>query len=268
MGSGKTHLARKPSPPRPGDEGQENTFRHKLEEVKKSRSVGVVAGVDPVGRGGGPGFGVGGVGAVKERRVIINGKPALAMHGDWALMRSNSSGKLYFFNVKTSVNTWRRPKEWPSKLKAKPVVVSGNVGFAAAKQPPPNHHPQVSRVQPPLTTATAGASSKSKVGFPEDIVVGKSAATTPAVVPEENGGTQHVGPNKFSMKIPAKSSAGVPALKVAKNQPIITQGRGRTLRTFDAFKTPPKSTCLKFLRETFTHYMMSNCGGIPLIPLV
>ena len=33
-----------------------------------------------------------------KRRVVINGKPALDMHGDWALMQS-SSGKQYYFNV-------------------------------------------------------------------------------------------------------------------------------------------------------------------------
>ena len=34
-----------------------------------------------------------------KRKVVINGKPALDMHGDWALMQS-SSGKKYYFNVK------------------------------------------------------------------------------------------------------------------------------------------------------------------------
>merc|ERR1719400_2912537 len=48
-----------------------------------------------------------------KRRVVINGKPALDMHGDWALMQS-SSGKQYYFNVKTMINTWVKPKEWPT----------------------------------------------------------------------------------------------------------------------------------------------------------
>ena len=40
-----------------------------------------------------------------RRNVVINGKPALDMHGDWALMQS-SSGKQYFFNVKVCYGSY------------------------------------------------------------------------------------------------------------------------------------------------------------------
>ena len=36
---------------------------------------------------------------------MINGKPALDMYGDWALMQS-SSGKQYFFNVKVGYKSY------------------------------------------------------------------------------------------------------------------------------------------------------------------
>ena len=36
---------------------------------------------------------------------MINGKPALDMYGDWALMQS-SSGKQYFFNVKVCYESY------------------------------------------------------------------------------------------------------------------------------------------------------------------
>ena len=78
---------------------QELTFRQKLEEVKRLRNSGQSAntGADaprPVQQQAKP-------------KVLINGKEALAMHGDWALMES-SSGRKYFFNVKTMVNQWTK----------------------------------------------------------------------------------------------------------------------------------------------------------------
>ena len=47
----------------------------------------------------------------ERRRVIVNGKPSLAICGDWALFAS-SSGRQYYFNLKTLVNQWHRPPEW------------------------------------------------------------------------------------------------------------------------------------------------------------
>lgn len=124
-------LLKCPSPPRPGQETQvllvcwsvshaifqfyatawrfqELTFRQKLEEVKRLRSSGL-----PTNAGAprqttsksGPAPLPAPVPA--KPKVLINGKEALAMHGDWALMES-SSGRKYFFNVKTMVNQWTR----------------------------------------------------------------------------------------------------------------------------------------------------------------
>lgn len=45
------------------------------------------------------------------RRVIVNGKPSLALCGDWALFLS-SAGRPYFFNLRTLVNQWEKPAEW------------------------------------------------------------------------------------------------------------------------------------------------------------
>ncbi len=45
------------------------------------------------------------------RRVIVNGKPSLAICGDWALFLS-SAGRPYFFNLRTLVNQWEKPAEW------------------------------------------------------------------------------------------------------------------------------------------------------------
>jgi len=112
-GKSKTALLKCPSPPRPGQETQELTFRQKLEEIKRQRlAKNAPASAGPSGGGaGGP--------TKASKKVMINGKEALAMHGDWALMKS-SSGKKYFFNIKTMVNQWTKPKEWPAKSKAAP----------------------------------------------------------------------------------------------------------------------------------------------------
>jgi hypothetical protein len=43
--------------------------------------------------------------------VIVNGKPSLAICGDWALFAS-SSGRHYYFNLKPWVNQWQKPADW------------------------------------------------------------------------------------------------------------------------------------------------------------
>ena len=47
----------------------------------------------------------------EKPKLIVNGKPALDVQGDWALFQS-SSGKKYFFNIKTLVNQWTKPHGW------------------------------------------------------------------------------------------------------------------------------------------------------------
>merc|ERR1711874_126263 len=88
----KSKLVRKPSPTRPE---AEDAFRRKLEEIKKIRQKqNNNADNKPV-----------------RKKVVVNGKPALDVQGDWALF-SSSSGKKYFFNLKTMTNQWSKPAEW------------------------------------------------------------------------------------------------------------------------------------------------------------
>ncbi len=133
---------RRPSPPRAE---QEETFRQKLREVKRLREAGTL-GVrnqaptqsaaqsveQPVAaqlstQNVGQAMAVSGdqpltqsvmqpvsqpapVPAVR-RKVIINGKPAQKLLGDWALMLS-SRGRPYYFHLKTQVSQWLEPPEW------------------------------------------------------------------------------------------------------------------------------------------------------------
>ena len=85
----KAKQVRKASPPRPESE---DTFRKKLEEIKKMRQK---QSNEP-----------------SKPKVIVNGKPALEVQGDWALFFSSSKGKKYYFNLKTAVNQWTKPKNW------------------------------------------------------------------------------------------------------------------------------------------------------------
>merc|ERR1711862_119650 len=102
----KSKLVRKPSPPRPE---AEDTFRRKLEEIKKIRQK------------------QNNNSANAKKKVIVNGKPAIDVQGDWALF-SSSSGKKYFFNLKTLVNQWTKPAGWVEEgqiQKAKPPLPPG-----------------------------------------------------------------------------------------------------------------------------------------------
>ena len=85
----KAKLVRKASPSR---QESEDTFRKKLEEIKKMRQQHSNEPSKP--------------------KVIVNGKPALEVQGDWALFFSASKGKKYYFNLKTQVNQWTKPKTW------------------------------------------------------------------------------------------------------------------------------------------------------------
>ena len=85
----KLKLVRKPSPPRPE---AEDTFRRKLEEIKKIRQKQ-------------------NNNSSVKKKVIVNGKPALDVQGEWALFQS-SKGRKYFFNLKTLENQWTKPASW------------------------------------------------------------------------------------------------------------------------------------------------------------
>lgn len=84
----KSKQVRKASPPR---QDSEDTFRKKLDEIKKMRNKHTNEA---------------------KTKVIVNGKPALEVQGDWALFFSASKGKKYYFNLKTLVNQWTKPDGW------------------------------------------------------------------------------------------------------------------------------------------------------------
>ena len=95
----KSKLVRKPSPTRPE---AEDAFRKKLEEIKKIRQQQ-------------------NNNAVRKKVIkIVNGKPTLDVQGDWALFQS-SSGKKYFFNMKTMTNQWTKPDGWIEEGQTKPT---------------------------------------------------------------------------------------------------------------------------------------------------
>lgn len=119
----KTSSARKPSPPRPGQTDAEKTFLQKLEEIKRMRASTTPAPV------------------AERRRVIVNGKPSLAISGDWALFAS-SSGRQYYFNLKTLVNQWHRPPEWCD-------VLAGISAGGSDPPPPPNQTSVAGSDRPP-----------------------------------------------------------------------------------------------------------------------
>ena len=105
--------ARKPSPPRPDGSNAEKTFQQKLDEIKRLRAnTSTTPAPLP-----------------ELRRVIVNGKPSLAISGDWALFAS-SSGRQYYFNLKSLVNQWHRPPEWCD-------AATGNAKGNGAKATPP-----------------------------------------------------------------------------------------------------------------------------------
>ena len=119
--AGKSKLVRKASPPRPQ---AEDTFRRKLEEIKKMRQLQSNQNFEK-----------------PKKKVVINGKPAMDVQGDWALF-SSSSGKKYFFNLKTLTNQWTKPTDWIDENDAKnPPLPSSSVnvtsGISGAPPPPP-----------------------------------------------------------------------------------------------------------------------------------
>jgi len=118
----KSKLVRKPSPTRPE---AEDAFRRKLEEIKKIRQKQN--------------------NNAERKKVIkiVNGKPTLDVQGDWALFQS-SSGKKYFFNMKTMTNQWSKPTGWIEEGQTKPT------------QPP---LPSSSSDQPPLPNEQNGSST-------------------------------------------------------------------------------------------------------------
>ncbi len=121
---------RRPSPPRAE---QEETFRQKLREVKRLREAGALGvrnqvPAQPVAtQSVGQSVAQHGDQPVTQpvlqpvlqpppvpparRKVIINGKPAQKLLGDWALMLS-SRGRPYYFHLKTQVSQWLEPPEW------------------------------------------------------------------------------------------------------------------------------------------------------------
>jgi len=117
----KSKLVRKASPPRPE---AEDTFRRKLEEIKKIRQKQ-------------------NNNSSAKKKVIVNGKPALDVQGEWALFQS-SKGRKYFFNLKTLENQWTKPASW---------IEEGQVNKS---QPP---LPRSSSDQPPLPQDQNGSST-------------------------------------------------------------------------------------------------------------
>jgi hypothetical protein len=123
---GKMSTARKASPPRADTE---KTFQQKLDEIKRQRATST--------------------NVQERRRVIVNGKPSLAVCGDWALFAS-SSGRQYYFNLTTLVNQWQKPDDW--------CDVKAGIASPASDNGPPPLPPQgtnsLSDKPPPPPTAS------------------------------------------------------------------------------------------------------------------
>ncbi len=81
--------ARRPSPP--SSPGQEETFRAKLREVKLMREAGVLGKTATPTLDGEGDLPPPPSPPRKKKRVIINGKPAQEIMGDWAKMASSRS---------------------------------------------------------------------------------------------------------------------------------------------------------------------------------
>ena len=105
----KAKQVRKASPPR---QESEDTFRKKLEEIKRQR---LKQSSEP------------------KTKVIVNGKPALEVQGDWALFFSASKNKKYYFNLKTLVNQWTKPEGWIGGEEVRKIVMFSFPGFIERK---------------------------------------------------------------------------------------------------------------------------------------
>ena len=101
----KAKQVRKASPPR---QESEDTFRKKLEEIKRQR---LKQSSEP------------------KTKVIVNGKPALEVQGDWALFFSASKNKKYYFNLKTLVNQWTKPEGWIGGEEVRKIDMFSFPGF-------------------------------------------------------------------------------------------------------------------------------------------
>jgi hypothetical protein len=129
--------ARKPSPPRPDGSDAEKTFQQKLDEIKRLRAnTSTIPAPEP-----------------ERRRVIVNGKPSLAISGDWALFAS-SSGRQYYFNLKSLVNQWHRPPEWCDAT-TKNTSAKGNEAKATPPLPPQSSSGNNRPPPPPQPTQAA-----------------------------------------------------------------------------------------------------------------
>ena len=139
----KSKLVRKPSPDRPE---AEDTFRRKLEEIKKIRQK--------------QNNNAGNNQASVRKKVVVNGKPALDVQGDWALF-SSSSGKKYFFNLKTLVNQWTKPPGWIEEGQIQPPL-------------PPSSKPPLPNDQNGSSNSTNGSGANKNPGFKMKIKKGSS----------------------------------------------------------------------------------------------
>jgi len=54
--------------------------------------------------------------------VVKVHKLAENIYGDWS-EHVSSSGKRYYYNCKTEVSQWERPKDWPAETKYVPPAV-------------------------------------------------------------------------------------------------------------------------------------------------
>ena len=99
---------RKPSPPRQNNQ-EEQTFKDKLEEIKRMRSAGGgetktstqisrrTINEEPL--------------IPKQVQTLTGLKTFLKSFGDWVEVVSKT-GKVYYYNKKAKTNQWKKPEEW------------------------------------------------------------------------------------------------------------------------------------------------------------
>ena len=172
----KSSAIRKASPPRADTE---KTFQQKLDEIKRQRATTTSS-------------------TVERRRVIVNGKPSLAVSGDWALFAS-SSGRQYYFNLKTLVNQWQKPTDW-CDIQAGIATPASNNG---PPQPQPPQGDNGLGSKPPIPPPSSSeAEAQVNGGFKMKIKHHgkhklKDSGKLNDEVEEENGQTSRLPPGKL-----------------------------------------------------------------------
>ena len=124
---------RKPSPPRQNNK-EEQTFKEKLEEIKRMRSgkgdttpstkiSQRTINEEPI--------------IPKQVQTLTGLKTFLKSFGDWMEVVSKT-GKVYYYNKKTKTNQWKKPEEWLAeerRLNAPPPLPEASV-FIKPEEPP------------------------------------------------------------------------------------------------------------------------------------